>query len=1266
MQHIFYLTILLVSMVQISLSNSLLHISELDSNSLPSVKTEFYFFDDGILPKRNLANEDLKIFANSHTITNFTISNSTISPIANKKVLIYFDLSLDSTFREHSLKIITNLLKFNVPKQIEYHFICFDKLNYDFELNEIDSIKLYDLINNQEFEYISDLEFALNFNQNNPIDYLKKLSGDKEILVFTNSPKSILNDAPILNNFKNANIKFSVYDQSEYGNESFKTLSSKTEGSYLYKKDSVYNNSRILNALLLNYEPTTLDFDLIANCDESTSVTYSMSYYSNTYSFKVSIPDTLKPKIVSDPIDKSFANILPGNSENQEFFIKAINSDVYITDIRLNNNEDNLFQIFGGIDSTNDAPFLLEKDKEYPIQIRFNPIDSALVFAQIVITSDACFGDKINITGGFPNTPPKRKTLKLSYPNCNDTLFANDIINVEWEGVLPRDVVQLEYSLDKGVNWDTLAKNVLNLKHSWQVPDIESDEVMFRVLQLWPNNIGKTLNLNHNLEQLNSAFFSPDGNYIITCSDGIIVRLWNSNSGELEEELYGHSDQVLYAVFSPNGEYAASCGRDGKVIIWHTNPQDPNYGEIYRQFTEHTGWVYSVDFDANSEKVITAGQDGTYKIFNLKTNKLDFSRATGESSIRCVKFAPNNQFYAVGGRQAICRIYDYNSNDLLNEFNTNSVGTNQTIAHLDISPDSKLISLCTRLSKEITIWDIATEKVIKTYTSPPSVTDYNLQETPNSAFFYYNNEDSLLISSSGNSSIRWDLTKTDGKDSTATFLEHTSNVATAFYNFDASRVVTASWDGFAKIWKLKERDIQMDTSDCASVIIKPTLQTDHFSFDYTLLGQSSDSTFSNIITNSTNSTLEIKNIAIRGRDRDDFKLIGNYNNITLNPNESLDVRILFTPSVVGQRLATLEIEIPAKLVNQDFDGMAFDSDVQILTNVIDFKDLEIGEAKELLDHKLLRNISASNLNIDSVQFQNFSFDRFTYLSDNTVNNSLPTGLDLSSNLLFQTDTLGNYKTVLKIYHNDIHQASKFLVFGNGVPPRVDSLTLKIDNIDASVNQTILTPLYISKISSLGVIETITGFKVNLSFNKSILEPLFPYKVIKTTGDIKTIEFDISIDEREKLTETNYTLKNLEFKVALGKEKFSPLTIETVTPIGEGKIVLNWNSANVNISNICSEGGDRLIDTDGVFELSQNYPNPANTQTKIELEIIEKGKTHFYLIDTQGNIIKEYINKEIPAGRYEIELNLKGIPNGVYFYILETENMYDTKKIIINQ
>ena len=105
---------------------------------------------------------------------------------------------------------------------------------------------------------------------------------------------------------------------------------------------------------------------------------------------------------------------------------------------------------------------------------------------------------------------------------------------------------------------------------------------------------------------------------------------------------------------------------------------------------------------------------------------------------------------------------------------------------------------------------------------------------------------------------------------------------------------------------------------------------------------------------------------------------------------------------------------------------------------------------------------------------------------------------------------------------------------------------------------------------------------------------------------------------------------------------------------------------MNIKNICKEGGVRLIDTDGRFELTQNYPNPANNSTTIEIETIEKGLTQFYLMDSQGLKVKEFINSEIPAGRYEIQLDLKGIPNGVYFYILETPNMKDTKKIIINQ
>lgn len=1273
MQHILRFTILIVCLVQYSYSNSLLYITELDSSNLPELKSKLFFFDNQVLPKRNLEREDIIINFSSNTITSFNIQDATASPISNKNVLIYFDLSLDSNLKEHSLKIITNLINFNIPKQINYYFIAFDKLNYDYKISNLDSTKLYKTMLEQEIEEISNINDALLFDYDNPFEIFENIQGENEILCFTDEPSQLKDQQAIINRAKNQQIKISFYDLSQYGNYSLIEIAKQTNGKSINKIDTnstnaPYDAARIINAYLLNYQETILTYNIEPSCNSINSVTYSMAYYPDSYSFEVNIPDSLKSRIISEPIDKNFANTLPFDSENQEFFIKAENNDIWLYDIRLSNNEDNVFQIFGNIDSTSDNPFLLKKGEEYPIQIRFTPIDSALVFTQIIITSDACFGNVINITGGFPNTPPKRTTLQLTYPNCNDTIFANDNIEVKWEGVLPRDVVQLEYSLDNGQKWDTLAKNVLNLKHSWTVPDIETNNLLIRILQLWPNNIGKTLNLNHNNEQINSAFFSPDGNYILTASNSPRLKIWNSNSGELVKELYGHTDQVIYAVYSPNGDYAVSCGRDGKVIVWHTNPNEAVFGDIYRQFDEHTNWVNSVDFDATSQKVISASQDGTYKIFDIVSNSVDFERTTGDGNVRFAKFSPDNQFYAVGGRSGICRLYDFNSHNLLNQFNTNiNGGTNQTLTHIDISPDSKLVSTTNRLNKEIAIWDIATETKLKALYHPPSNEgDNNKLEIPNSSFFYYSNEDSLILTSAGTESIRWDLTKPKGEDSTATFLEHTSFVYTANYNFDASRVVTASWDGLVKVWKLKERDIQMDTTDCPVVITKPRISTSQISFGYTLLGRQKDSVFTNAIKNTTQTTLKINEIKLRGRDRNDYRLLKDYKNITLHPDEELDIHLLFTPSNLAERIAILEIDLPAQIVNININGFGFDSEIDKLSSIIDFEQLEIGESKEINDVRLLRNLSTQSIQIDSIKFMLFDYDKFNYLSDNLVGSSLLANSELQANMNFQTDVTGNYKTVMKIYHNDIHKASKYIVLGQGVPPRIDSLTFKLDNIDAVNGEIINCPVKIDKISQQGIIETITGFKFRISYNKSILEPLFNFEEVKITGDTKTIEFDVNITSRESLLQENAIITNLEFRVALGKETYSSLEIETVSPIGEGKVVLNWISGNVNLLDICKEGGVRLIDTDGRFDLTQNYPNPAVGTTRIEIEIIERGTTQFYLLDTHGNKIKEFINSEIPAGRYELEINLENIPSGVYFYILETENMKETKKIIINQ
>lgn len=1266
MQRILNLTILLLCLVHISYSNSLLFVEEVDSLNLPTIQTKFYFFNDNVLPVTNLSNEDIVITSNSSTINNFNIINSSANNINNKKVLIYFDLSLDSTKKEHAINTITNLLKFNSPKQIEYYLIAFDKLNYNFRIGELDSAKLNSTLGRQEIEFISDIDFALNFEQNNPMDFLKQFNGDKEILVFSDSPIRFNNENVIFNNLTNNQISISFYNINNIQNNFFLDLAKKTNGFYINFVDSLYDASRILNAKLLRYSEAELNYDIVSDCEYYNQNEIKMRYYSNLFSFNVTQLDSLRPLITSDPLDINFANILPGDEDSQEIFVKSVNSNVNLYDIELSDDYGGIFTLFGGIDEDNDEPYLLRKGEEYPLQIRFNPTDSALVFTQIRIKSDACFGNNINITGGFPNTPPARKTLKLSYPNCPDTLFVNDDINVKWEGVLPRDVVQLEYSLNNGVSWDTLAKNVVNLEYEWKVPNIPTDEGMIRVLQLWPNNIGKTINLNHSQKQLNSAFFSPDGNYIVTSSDDGIVRVWNSNSSELVKEFRGHSDIVNYAIYSPNGEYIASSSRDGKAIVWHANPNDALFGEIYRSIEDHSGWVNSVDFNSQSNRIITSGQDGFFRIYNITNGSLVYEKNENQN-VRFAKFAPNNEFYAVGLRNGISNIYNVNGNSLIKDFNTSVGGSNQSITHIDISPDSKLISFTNRLTKEISVWDYENKIKLKSFYHPPSLKDnYDLLETPNTSLFHFSNNDTLLITSAGNEAIRWDLTKNEGEDSTATFLEHTSIVINAHYNFDASRVVTSSWDGFAKIWRLKERDIQMDTNDCSFVIIDPTIQINDIELDYTLIGRTLDTTLVGVITNTSDVSILIDSINLRGRDRSEFNLKRRYRNILLSPNEELNLDLEFTPNEVGERQAAIEVAIPAKILNKDIKGFAYKEDVQQLNFHLDFGDLEIAESTELTQIPLIRNLDNNSLEIDSIRVYELDYDNFTYLSDNSNNSILNSGADLQSNLQFQTDTLGIFNSILKIYHKNEIQANKFLVSGIGVPPRVDTLNILIESQEVVNNQVVNCPLRVDKISNLGIVESISGFKILLSYNKSILEPLFSFDIVEDVGDIRTIELEVMLQNRENLLNQNAILSELNFRVALGKATFSELNIKSITPIGEGKIVLNWTNGIYNIIDICKEGGERLIDTHGKFELAQNYPNPVTLNSTIQFEIIEKGHTDLYIIDANGNKVKEIVNDNIPVGRYELNLDFTDLPNGTYFYVLESKNMKDTRRIIINK
>jgi len=83
-----------------------------------------------------------------------------------------------------------------------------------------------------------------------------------------------------------------------------------------------------------------------------------------------------------------------------------------------------------------------------------------------------------------------------------------------------------------------------------------------------------------------------------------------------------------------------------------------------------------------------------------------------------------------------------------------------------------------------------------------------------------------------------------------------------------------------------------------------------------------------------------------------------------------------------------------------------------------------------------------------------------------------------------------------------------------------------------------------------------------------------------------------------------------------------------------------------------------------FSLEQNYPNPFNPVTSIQYVVGSKQNVTLNVYDILGNEIATLVDEEKPAGTYNIQFNASQLSSGVYFYLLQTGNYKEVKKMTL--
>lgn len=83
-----------------------------------------------------------------------------------------------------------------------------------------------------------------------------------------------------------------------------------------------------------------------------------------------------------------------------------------------------------------------------------------------------------------------------------------------------------------------------------------------------------------------------------------------------------------------------------------------------------------------------------------------------------------------------------------------------------------------------------------------------------------------------------------------------------------------------------------------------------------------------------------------------------------------------------------------------------------------------------------------------------------------------------------------------------------------------------------------------------------------------------------------------------------------------------------------------------------------------FELFQNFPNPFKDQTWINFRLPESGQTSLKIFDLTGKEIRLMVDDELTQGKHSINLSSEGLTSGIYYYVLSSGNLVQTKKLVI--
>jgi WD40 repeat protein/serine/threonine protein kinase len=289
---------------------------------------------------------------------------------------------------------------------------------------------------------------------------------------------------------------------------------------------------------------------------------------------------------------------------------------------------------------------------------------------------------------------------------------------------------------------------------------------------------------------LTRTAISPDSKWVATASDDKTARIWDAETGVQKHRL-AHDVRVTQVVFSPNsGQLLTVSGQldsAHEVRFWNVDSGEllPAKIRYERQTAGVPRIIWATEFSPDGQLIACASEDGTAQLWKVESGEAVFPPFVHTAPVNDIAFSPDGAWLATADRAGMARVWNTQTGAPA----TSPLPHRGAAASPTFSPDGEILTIGS--GGAVWSWRRHDGRLAQ----PPLEVDRSIA----SAGFVDRRK---IVTYSGAKTLRvWDLETDIDK---APVFQHEGNLTDCRFQSSGERVVTASRDGTARIWSIKD------------------------------------------------------------------------------------------------------------------------------------------------------------------------------------------------------------------------------------------------------------------------------------------------------------------------------------------------------------------------------------------------------------------------------------------------------------------------------